>query len=207
MKSATIEVHDNSASTYDNMSVLIEYHGHEVLFGLAYEYLSPGDAVLDIGIGTGLSSFMFNKAGLRVYGVDGSEKMLDVCREKGFAAELRLCDLAAESWPYEDGRFENAIACGILHFFKELDVFFKETSRIMKKNGTFSFTIMVSEDDLLQYTDAGSDVIIYYHDDFQVIELLNKYGFSMLKRVTFFVYKTPDKKEKSVFRGYLTKKV
>jgi ubiquinone/menaquinone biosynthesis C-methylase UbiE len=207
MKSATIEVHDNSASTYDNMSVLIEYHGHEVLFGLAYEYLSPGDAVLDIGIGTGLSSFMFNKAGLRVYGVDGSEKMLDVCREKGFAAELRLCDLAAESWPYEDGRFENAIACGILHFFKELDVFFKETSRIMKKNGTFSFTIMVSEDELLQYTDAGSDVIIYYHDDFQVIELLNKYGFSMLKRVTFFVYKTPDKKEKSVFRGYLTKKV
>jgi ubiquinone/menaquinone biosynthesis C-methylase UbiE len=207
MKSATIEVHDNSASTYDNMSVLIEYHGHEVLFGLAYEYLSPEDAVLDIGIGTGLSSYMFHQAGLRVYGIDGSEKMLDICREKGFAAELRSCDLAAESWPYEDGRFENAIACGIFHFFKELDVFFKETSRVVKKNGTFSFTVMVSEDGLLQYTDAGSGVIIYYHNDFQVIELLNKYGFSVLKRVTFFVYKTSDKKEKSLFRGYLTKKV
>jgi len=207
MKSAVIEAHDKSADIYDDMSVLVEYHGHEVLFGLAYEYLSPGDTVLDIGIGTGLSSYMFHKAGLRVYGVDGSEKMLDICREKGFAVELRLCDLAAERWPYENGQFENAIACGIFHFFKELDVFFKETSRVMKKDGTFSFTVMVSEDDLLQYTDTGSSLFIYYHDDFQVIELLNKYGFSMLKCVTFFIYKTPDKKEKSVFRGYLTKKV
>lgn len=207
MKSAVIEAHDKSADIYDDMSVLVEYHGHEVLFGLAYEYLSPGDTVLDIGIGTGLSSYMFHKAGLRVYGVDGSEKMLDICREKGFAVELRLCDLAAERWPYENGQFENAIACGIFHFIKELDVFFKETSRVMKKGGTFSFTVMVSEDDLLQYTDTGSGLFIYYHDDFQVIELLNKYGFSMLKCVTFFIYKTPDKKEKSVFRGYLIKKV
>src|SRR5690554_4967773 len=109
MKSTVIEAHDMSAAVYDNMSTLVENHGHEVLFGLAYEYLSPGDAVLDIGIGTGLSSFLFYKAGLKVYGVDGSEKMLGICREKGLAAELRLCDLEAEKWPYEDGQFKNAI--------------------------------------------------------------------------------------------------
>jgi ubiquinone/menaquinone biosynthesis C-methylase UbiE len=205
MKSSVIEAHDQSAEIYDNMSVMVENHAHEVLFGLAYEYLSPGDSVLDIGIGTGLSSYLFHKAGLRVYGVDGSETMLDVCREKGFAAEIKLWDLEAEKWPYEDGQFENAIACGLFHFFKELDIFFKETSRVMKKGGTFSFTVMISENGLLQYTDTGSGVFIYYHDDFRVIELLNKYGFGMLKCVTFFVYKTPDKKEKSVFRGYLTK--
>jgi len=207
MKSAVIKAHDRSAGIYDNASILVENHGHEVLFGLAYEYLSPGDTVLDIGIGTGLSSFMFHKAGLKVYGVDGSEKMLEICRGKGFAAELRLCDLAEEKWPYEDGQFENAIACGIFHFYKELDVFFKETNRVMKKDGTFSFTVMVSEDGLLQYTDAGSGLFIYYHDDYEVTELLNKYGFSMLKCVTFFIYKSPDRKEKLVFRGYLAKKV
>ena len=206
MKSAVIDVHDKSAGIYDNMSVLVEYHAHEVLFGLAYKYLSSGDTILDIGIGTGLSSYLFHKAGLNVYGADGSEKMLDICREKAFAMELSLCDLAAERWPYEDGQFENAIACGIFHFFKELDVFFKETSRVMKKCGIFSFTVMIPEDGLLQYTDTGSGVFIYYHDEFQVNELLNKYGFSMLKCVTFVVYKTSDKKEKSVFRGYLTRK-
>jgi ubiquinone/menaquinone biosynthesis C-methylase UbiE len=207
MKSAIIEAHDKSAGIYDEMSTLVENHGHEVLFGLAYEYLSPGGAVLDVGIGTGLSSFLFHKAGLKVYGVDGSEKMLEICREKGFAAELRLCDLEAEKWSYQDGQFENAIACGIFHFYRELDVFFKETSRVMKKDGTFSFTVMMSEDDLQQYNDADSGVLIYYHDDFQIIELLNKYGFSMLKCITFFVYKAPDKKEKSIFRGYFTKKI
>lgn len=207
MKSAVIEVHDQSADIYDDMSALIEYHGHEVLFGLAYEYLSPGDTVLDIGIGTGLSSYLFHKAGLRVYGIDGSEIMLDICRKKEFATELRLFDLTAERWPYEDAKFENTIACGIFHFFEKLDIFFKETSRVMKKEGTFSFTVMVSEDGLLQYTDTGSGLSIYYHDDSQIIELLNRYGFIVLKCVTFSVYKTPDKKEKSVFRGYLTKKV
>jgi ubiquinone/menaquinone biosynthesis C-methylase UbiE len=207
MKSTVIEAHDMSAAVCDNMSTLVENHGHEVLFGLAYEYLSPGDAVLDIGIGTGLSSFLFYKAGLKVYGVDGSEKMLGICREKGLAAELRLCDLEAEKWPYEDGQFKNAIACGVFHFYRELDVFFKETNRVMKKGGTFSFTVMVSEDDLQRYTDADSGVFIYYHDDFQVTELLNKYGFNKLKYVTFFIYKTPDKKERSIFRGYLTKKI
>jgi ubiquinone/menaquinone biosynthesis C-methylase UbiE len=206
MKSAVIEVHDRSADSYDNMSVLVENHGHEVLFGLAYEYLSLGDAVLDIGIGTGLSSYLFHRAGLKVYGTDGSEKMLGICREKGFATELSLCDLAAEKWPYEDEQFENAIACGIFHFYKELDIFFKEMSRVLKKKGTFSFTVMVSEEGFMQYTDIGSGVSIYYHDDSRVIGLLNKYGLSMLKCVTFFVYKTSDKKEKSVFRGYLAKK-
>lgn len=77
----------------------------------------------------------------------------------------------------------------------------------MKKGGTFSFTVMVSEDDLQQYTDADSGVLIYFHEDFQVTELLNKYGFNMLKCVTFFVYRAPDKKEKSMFRGYLAKRV
>lgn len=207
MKSAVIEVHDRSADIYDDMSALVENHGHEVLFGLAYEYLSPGDTVLDIGIGTGLSSFMFNKAGLEVYGVDGSEKMLEICREKEIAAELKLCNLETEKWPYKDGQFENAIACGIFHFYKELDVFFKETSRVVKKDGIFSFTVMVSEDKLQQFTDTGSGVFIYYHDDSQITELLNKYGFSMLKCITFFAYKAPDKKERSVFRGYLARKI
>ncbi|MCO5381968.1 MAG: class I SAM-dependent methyltransferase [Methanosarcina barkeri] len=207
MKSTIIAVHDRSAAVYDNMSILIEYHGHEVLFGLAYEYLSAGSTVLDIGIGTGLSSYLFYKAGLKVYGIDGSEKMLDICREKGFTTELKLCDLVVDRWPYEDAKFENTMACGIFHFFEKLDTFFKESSRVMKIGGTFSFTVMVSENGLLNYTDTDSGLSIYYHNDFQITELINKHGFEILKCVMFFVYKTPDKKGKSMFRGYLAKKV
>lgn len=206
MKFSIIELHDRSADVYDDTSILVEYHGHEVLFGLAFEHLSPGDSVLDIGIGTGLSSYLFHKAGLKVYGVDGSEAMLDICRKKEFAVELNLCDLTAERWPYEDGKFENAIACGIFHFFEKLDIFFEETNQVLKKDGTFSFTVMVSEDNLSYYTDTGSGLLIYFHNDSQVIELLNKYGFSLLKCITFFIYKEPGKKEKLMFKGYLTKK-
>jgi ubiquinone/menaquinone biosynthesis C-methylase UbiE len=207
VKPSIIEVHDNSADVYDNMSVLTEYHGHEVLFGLAYEYLFQGSSVLDVGIGTGLSSYLFYKAGLKVYGIDGSKKMLDMCKKKEFATELKLCDLVVDRWPYEDSKFENTIACGVFHFVGKLDKFFEETNRVTKIGGTFSFTVMASEEGLLSYTDTGSGLSIYYHNDFQIIELLNKYGFAVLKYITFFVYKTPDKKEKSMFRGYLAKKI
>jgi ubiquinone/menaquinone biosynthesis C-methylase UbiE len=207
MKPSIIEVHDKSADVYDNMSVLIEYHGHEVLFGLDYEYLYPGSSVLDVGIGTGLSSYLFYKAGLKVYGIDGSKKMLDICKKKEFATELKLCDLVVDRWPYEDAKFENTVACGVFHFFEKLDRVFEEANRVTKIGGTFSFTVMVSEEGLLSYTDTGSGLSIYYHNDFQIIELLNKYGFTVLKYITFFVYKTPDKKEKSMLRGYLAKKI
>jgi hypothetical protein len=42
----------------------------EVVFGLAYRYVQPGQSILDTGIGTGLSSVLFPKAGLgsMVYG-------------------------------------------------------------------------------------------------------------------------------------------
>ncbi|WP_394326058.1 methyltransferase domain-containing protein [Methanosarcina horonobensis] len=53
--------------------------------------------------------------------------------KKEFAVELKLCDLTAERWPYEDGKFENVIACGIFHFFEKLDLFLKETNRVLKK--------------------------------------------------------------------------
>jgi ubiquinone/menaquinone biosynthesis C-methylase UbiE len=207
VKPSIIEVHDKSADVYDNMSVLIEYHGHEVLFGLAYEYLYPGSSVLDVGIGTGLSSYLFYKAGLKVYGIDGSKKMLDICKKKEFATELKLCDLVVDRWPYEDAKFENTVAFGVFHFFEKLDRVFEEANRVTKIGGTFSFTVMVSEEGLLSYTDTGSGLSIYYHNDFQIIELLNKYGFTVLKYITFFMYKTPDKKEKSMLRGYLAKKI
>ena len=42
---------------YDKRIKEYGWVGSEVAFGMAYEYTSPSQTILDIGIGTGLGSF------------------------------------------------------------------------------------------------------------------------------------------------------
>jgi hypothetical protein len=61
-----------NADLYESQVAETAWHGHEILFGLMFEYIKPNDSLLDIGIGTGLSSKLFNKAGLQV--------IISICR-------------------------------------------------------------------------------------------------------------------------------
>ena len=105
-----ITIHDQYAAGYDDS--VREYGSHiaEILFGLSYEYVEAQERLLDVGIGTGLSSLPFAKAGLQIFGLDGSAAMLEQCRQKGFASELQLWDVNDVPWPYPDGSFHHVLA-------------------------------------------------------------------------------------------------
>jgi hypothetical protein len=55
----------NSAFEYDRQARETNWLGPEVVFGLVYEYVKPGETLLDLGIGSGLSSIRFHQAGLQ----------------------------------------------------------------------------------------------------------------------------------------------
>ena len=59
---------------------------------MIFEFLKMKDKVLDIGIGTGLSVIDFHALGLDVYGLDYSNRMLEVCSQKNIAVDLKLFD-------------------------------------------------------------------------------------------------------------------
>jgi len=65
------------ARDYDRKAEQYDWRGPEVAFGLSYAFVSPGQSLLDIGIGTGLSSILFHKARLGVHGMDLSAEMLE----------------------------------------------------------------------------------------------------------------------------------
>ena len=211
-----IKVHDDCASTYDSQVKEYESHGHEVLFGMCYEYTHPGVTILDLGIGTGLSSINFARAGLNVYGMDASAGMLEECRKKEFAKELKHHSIKKTPLPYSDNSFPFVICCGVFHFFADLQSFISEASRIVQPNGIFALTIVTPSlkeqnsvsGDKTKYLEIPSawGVSIFKHSDSYIYELMNSYNLRILKEQRVLAKSGEKKLADIVFKTIITKK-
>jgi predicted TPR repeat methyltransferase len=187
----SIKAHDEEASQYDQQVRDYQCYIHDVLFGMAYEYVTPHETLLDIGIGTGLASWPFAKVGLNIFGLDGSIEMLKMCESKAFVKELKRFDLRTAPLPYSDHTFNHVICCGVFHFLDELGPIVKETSRVIKPEGIFAFTIAgqtpeeikASGNDSRSYLEKPTPwgVSIYAHSDGCIDKLLQDHSFKMLK--------------------------
>jgi predicted TPR repeat methyltransferase len=137
---SAVDLHDAYAADYDRQVREYGCHLTEVLFGLCFEAIQSGQHLLDAGIGSGLSANLFWKAGLQVYGFDFSPAMLEICKAKGIAMELKQHDIQQIPWPYPSEAFDHLVCCGVLHFISELDTLFDEASRLLRHGGLFAFT-------------------------------------------------------------------
>ncbi len=92
---------------------------------------SPGESVLDIGCGSGLSLMAFLDAGLRTAGLDASPYMLDLAHEKvGHRADLYRG--VAEDLPFEDNSFNHACILATLEFVDDPEKALAEACRVAK---------------------------------------------------------------------------
>jgi len=190
-KTDHIKNHGKYANSYDEQ--VKEYHsyGHDVLFGMCFEYVKDGDKLLDLGIGTGLSSINFAECGLDITGLDGSPEMLNECRKKGFAKELKQFNIQDIPLPCPDYSFAHVICCGVFHFFGDLLPVFQDSCRILKTGGIFGFTIASpTTDDKASITSKTPDFIenpsawgisLFKHTDEYINSLASKNGLSILK--------------------------
>ncbi|NPV78347.1 MAG: class I SAM-dependent methyltransferase [Anaerolineae bacterium] len=134
------------------------------------------------------------KAGLSIYGMDGSKEMLSICKEKRIATELVEHDITVLPWPYPDSSMNHVICCGVFHFIKDLDGIFSEIRRIQRKDGLFAFTVKkviadVSRDDCCQQIEDG--IPTYTHNRGYINGLLRKYQYAKLKETISFVGDSP----------------
>jgi SAM-dependent methyltransferase len=73
---------------------------------------SPGPAVLDVGIGTGVSARPFQAAGCRVLGVEVDARMAEFARKEGFEVEVA----PFEAWDPAGRMFDAVIAGQTWHW-------------------------------------------------------------------------------------------
>ncbi len=96
---------------------------------------------LDVGCGTGKQSLILSCGGARVIGIDLSEPMLSLAKQKadmagqGDSVDYILAD--GENPPFKDGIFDGCILCGTIHHFADPASALVNLTRKIKKGGIF----------------------------------------------------------------------
>jgi SAM-dependent methyltransferase len=101
---------------------------------LLLELLRPaaGQTILDVGCGTGNHLLLFRQLGLDVSGLDSSEAMLEVARDKlGHRAELHLG--FAEDLPFDDNSFDLVSIIATLEFCDQPTAALAEAFRVARE--------------------------------------------------------------------------
>lgn len=135
---------DARAGEYDSSAM------HVALAGTVAAFAEPaaGDAVLDVGTGTGLvlraMAGRYPHAGLVMRGIDLSPRMLDVARRELPGAALRVGD--ASELPYDDGTFDLITCVTALHLVPDADAVARQCARVLGLGGrVVTATFMASD--------------------------------------------------------------
>lgn len=206
-----------SAVGYDQQAQQTNWLGPQVVFGLTYEFVRPGETLLDLGIGSGLSSILFHRAGLRVYGLDGSSEILKVCAAKGFAAELTQHDLRDLPLPYPDRFCNHIVSVAVLNSFKDLGALFQEAARIMQRRGVFAFTVEdwkpgqaesypINRVDVAEAARDETAVRLYRHNADDLARLFDQNGFELRRSLEFVAFEYPAENRDIFFKAYVVRR-
>ena len=94
---------------------------------------SSGGRLLEVGCGTGHWSEYFLQRGFEVRGVDVSEPMVTIARQRKIAADFGVAD--AMRLPLADESFDVAAAITVLEFVTDASRVVSEMARCVRKNG------------------------------------------------------------------------
>lgn len=110
---------------------------------IAASKLKPNSTVLDVACGPGTLALRLAQHAEQIHGIDFSESMLAVFRDKIERAGHRNIDLHcgdAQTLPYADATFDAAFSLFGLMFFPDRGKGFKEIHRALKPGGTIAVT-------------------------------------------------------------------
>jgi ubiquinone/menaquinone biosynthesis C-methylase UbiE len=140
-------IYKNWAKKYeDDVINLAGYVGHLITSDLLLSYLGNNQAkILDAGCGTGLvGEILIKNSFQNLVGVDFSQEMLNIAKQKNVYKSLELADLT-KKLDYEDNLFDAVICAGTFtcgHVGPEV---LNEMVRITKNEGYICFTVREQE--------------------------------------------------------------
>ena len=153
-------IYKNWAKKYeDDVINLAGYVGHLITSELLLSYLrNTQTKILDAGCGTGLVGEILNKNSFQnLIGVDFSQEMLNIAKQKNVYQSLDLVDLT-KKLDYEDNLFDAVICAGTFTCGHVGPEALREMVRITKQEGYICFTVRKQEWEALPYMQIINDL-------------------------------------------------
>jgi len=131
------------AETYDSwfetpLGNLVDRLERALIFRLAQP--KAGERALDVGTGTGHFACLLAKQGLQVIGLDSSEAMLRVAREKGAPVHWQRGE--AEALPFPTGSFDLVLSVTTLEFVRDPAQALQEMYRVLAPGGRMVIAVL-----------------------------------------------------------------
>ena len=145
--------------------------------------LRPGERVLEVGVGTGLSLPMYPDS-VKVTGIDLSREMLDKARarvaRRGLSNVEGLLEMDAEAMSFADASFDKVVAMYVMPVVKNPARVLDEFHRVCRPDGEIYLVNHVRSDNpLLGAVEKGLARFsnqIGFRPDFELRELINGSG-------------------------------
>ena len=206
------------AKGYDDYIADKSWAGPEIIFNLLKPFINKGELLLDLGIGTGCASVIFNNAGLKIFGIDGSVEMIRICSQKKIVEELIVADIAASNFQLPDIEFNHVISNAVFHLVGNLEQIFKEVSIRLKANGYFCFTTFPFNDSenknfnkagrpgIFSKQKDGNSPIVFRHTYEYIEKELSKNGMKIISNLIFKGFHDKTENTEVFFEVYLSQK-
>ena len=225
---------DRWARTYDRTVQDYAYGAPQRIFDAVWPCLKfrpePVLRMLDLGIGTGMTSKPFVETGrMHITGVDISNRMLERGRAAGAADEFIQLNLERDDLPFAEKAFDAVISGGTFEFIYDPEDVIREISRVLRPAGIVCVTFETPETKdlyppgLLQgVLENGEDRVIvqrFVVQDFRpclykkylfsadiMQRMFEGYGIVTLKNEGFTAYKWPGGRD-IIYNIYLGQKI
>ncbi|MEK7500094.1 MAG: methyltransferase domain-containing protein [Patescibacteria group bacterium] len=150
-----------SGANYDNHTADLGYCLPQIVFEELQPILRKGWRILDVGCGSGLSAERFRGPDLELVGLDGSQELLTLAREKHLYSHLDHVVVGKDRFPHTNHDFNISMALSVMAHFPSASLLPRLLQGAVCNKGLIVFNYLDLEDysDLEFTTDDSGGTI------------------------------------------------